>query len=164
MSAVTFRIENMFYVSVFDIEQTRVTHVSGLDDSLSEASLPVALEAVAAGWPSAAQDYYSGELDLNSHLVSNRAATFVVRVAGDSMLQAGISDGDELIVDRSLEPKHGHVVIAVLDGELTVKRLEITASGVFLRAANPRYPDIGVAELSDLQIWGVVTRCLHHVS
>lgn len=79
------------------------------------------------------------------------------------MEDAGISDGDELIVNRALEPKDGCVVVAVLDGELTVKRLRITASGVVLQADNRRYPDIRVAALSDLVIWGVATRCLHHV-
>jgi DNA polymerase V len=76
---------------------------------------------------------------------------------------AGISDGDELIVNRALDPKDGSVVIAVLDGELTIKRLRVTASGVVLQADNPRYPDIRVPALSDLVIWGVATRCLHHV-
>jgi DNA polymerase V len=76
---------------------------------------------------------------------------------------AGISDGDELIVNRALEPKDGCVVVAVLDGELTIKRLRITAAGIILQADNPRYPDIRVAALSDLVIWGVATRCLHHV-
>lgn len=126
--------------------------------------IPMAFEAVVAGWPSAAQDYYSGDIDLNEHLIRDRAATFIVRVVGDSMTDAGISHGDELIVDRSLQAKHGDVVIAVLDGELTVKRLEQAHNGVVLRAANPKYPDIKVAELSDLRVWGVVTRCLHHVN
>jgi DNA polymerase V len=76
---------------------------------------------------------------------------------------AGISDGDELIVNRALEPKDGSVVIAVLDGELTVKRLRITSGGVILQAENPRYPDIRVSALSELVVWGVATRCLHHV-
>jgi DNA polymerase V len=75
---------------------------------------------------------------------------------------AGISDGDELIVNRALEPRDGCVVIAVLDGELTVKRLRITATGVVLQAENPQYPDIRVPTLSDMVIWGVATRCLHH--
>lgn len=79
------------------------------------------------------------------------------------MAGAGISDGDELIVDKSLEPVAGNVVVAVLDGELTIKRLHITKAGVVLRAENPAYPDIHVPALSELTIWGVVTRCLHHV-
>lgn len=129
----------------------------------SRVSIPVALEAVFAGWPSAAQDYYSGDLDLNEYLIQDPEATFIVRVVGDSMVNAGISHGDEIIVDRSLEPEYGDVVIALLDGDLTVKRLQRDAYGVVLRAANPKYEDIRVAELSELRIWGVVTRCLHRV-
>ncbi|MWV51515.1 translesion error-prone DNA polymerase V autoproteolytic subunit (plasmid) [Rathayibacter sp. VKM Ac-2803] len=123
----------------------------------------VAGDAVAAGFPSPAQDYFDGSLDLNNHLIRDKTSTFIVRVSGESMIGAGISDGDELVVDRSLTPKHGNVVIAILDGELTVKRLELTVSGVILRAENPDYPPILVPELSDLQVWGVVTVCLHHL-
>jgi DNA polymerase V len=119
--------------------------------------------AVAAGFPSPAQDYFDGRIDLNAHLIKDITSTFIVRVTGDSMEGAGISDGDELIVNRALEPKDGSVVIAVLDGELTVKRLRITSGGVILQAENPRYPDIRVSALSELTVWGVATRCLHHV-
>jgi DNA polymerase V len=79
------------------------------------------------------------------------------------MEQVGISDGDELIVNRALEPRDGSVVVAVLDGELTIKRLRITPTGVVLQAANPNYADIHVPALAELTIWGVATRCLHHV-
>ena len=126
-------------------------------------AIPYALALVPAGFPSSAQDYFSADIDLNDHLIQDRAATFIVRVTGQSMTNAGISDGDELIVDRSLEPKHGNVVIAVIDGELTVKRLQITPRGVVLKAENNAYPDIHVHELADLSIWGVVTRCLHRL-
>ncbi|WP_247047902.1 LexA family protein [Arthrobacter rhizosphaerae] len=119
--------------------------------------------AVAAGYPSPAQDYFDGRIDLNEHLIKDITSTYVVRVAGNSMEGAGISDGDELIVDRALEPKDGSVVVAVLDGELTIKRLRLTPRGVLLQAENANYPDIRVAALSDLVIWGVATRCLHHV-
>ncbi|MCJ1674494.1 MULTISPECIES: LexA family transcriptional regulator [Rathayibacter] len=126
-------------------------------------SLLVPADAVAAGFPSPAQDYFDGSLDLNDHLIRDKTSTFIVRVSGESMTGAGISDGDELVVDRSLTPTHGSVVIAILDGELTVKRLELSPGGVVLRAENPDYPPILVAELSDLQIWGVVTVCLHRL-
>jgi DNA polymerase V len=119
--------------------------------------------AVAAGYPSPAQDYFDGRIDLNEHLVKDVTSTFIVRVTGQSMEQAGISDGDELVVNRALEPKDGSVVVAVLDGELTIKRLRLTPSGVVLQADNPRFPDIEVPALADLTIWGVATRCLHHV-
>lgn len=119
--------------------------------------------AVACGFPSPAQDYYDGPIDLTSMLVDDQAATFIVRASGHSMTGAGISDGDELLVDRSKRPQHGDIVVAVLDGELTVKRLELTGTGVVLRSENTEHPDIVVAELSELQVWGVATYCLHHL-
>jgi DNA polymerase V len=118
---------------------------------------------VAAGYPSPAQDYFDGRIDLNEHLIKDITSTYVVRVSGDSMEGAGISDGDELIVNRALEAKDGSVVIAVLDGELTIKRLRIMPGAVLLQAENANYPDIKVAALSELVIWGVATRCLHHI-
>ncbi|WP_285246707.1 translesion error-prone DNA polymerase V autoproteolytic subunit [Pseudarthrobacter sp. efr-133-R2A-89] len=134
-----------------------------IDAGASLLSVLIAPVAVAAGFPSPAQDYFDGRIDLNAHLIKDITSTFVVRVTGDSMEGAGISDGDELIVNRALEPRDGSVVIAVLDGELTIKRLRITVNGVVLQAENPRYPDIRVPALSELTIWGVATRCLHHV-
>ena len=134
-----------------------------IDAGASLFSVLISPVPVAAGFPSPAQDYFDGRIDLNAHLIKDITSTFVVRVTGDSMERAGISDGDELIVNRALEPKDGSVVIAVLDGELTVKRLRLTATGVVLQAENPKYPDIKVPALSDLTIWGVATRCLHHV-
>ena len=137
--------------------------------------LHVAPLRVPAGFPSPAQDYYDGPIDLTEALVKDRAATFIVRVCGDSMEGAGISDGDELLVDRSLEPRAGDVVVAVLDGELTVKRLDIPQTergggagqggrgGVLLRAENPKYPDIAVGDASELVVWGVATYCIHHL-
>lgn len=123
----------------------------------------LALTGVSAGFPSPAQDYYDGPIDLNQHLIKDPTSTFIVRVAGDSVQNAGISSGDEVIVDRSLTPRDGNVVIAVLDGELTIKRLRLTGTGVILRADNPAYSDIRVEALSDLTIWGVVARSLHRV-
>ena len=134
-----------------------------IDAGASLFSVLISPVAVAAGFPSPAQDYFDGRIDLNAHLIKDITSTFVVRVTGNSMEGAGISDGDELIVNRALEPKDGSVVIAVLDGELTVKRLRITATGIVLQAENPRYQDIKVSALSELTICGVATRCLHHV-
>jgi DNA polymerase V len=123
----------------------------------------LALTGVSAGFPSPATDYYDGPIDLNAHLIQDATSTFVVRVAGESMDNGGISDGDEVIVDRSLDPRDGNVVIAVVDGELTIKRLRLTGRGIVLGADNPAYPDIEVAAGSEFSIWGVVTRCLHRV-
>lgn len=123
----------------------------------------VAPVAVPAGFPSPAQDYFDGDLSLDEHLIDDRDATFVVRVTGDSMTGAAIHDGDELLVDRSKTPRDGDVVIAVLDGELTVKRLRVTPDGVVLQADNSQYPDISVPELSELSVWGCVTWSLHRL-
>lgn len=123
----------------------------------------VAPVSVAAGFPSPAQDYFDGDIDLTEMLIDDPAATFIVRVSGRSMVEAGIDNGDELLVDRSKTPRDGDVVVAVLDGELTVKRLRLTGAGVVLQADNAEHPDIAVAELSDLQVWGVATYCLHHL-
>jgi DNA polymerase V len=134
-----------------------------IDAGVSLLSVLVAPVPVAAGYPSPAQDYFDGRIGLNEHLIKDITSTYVVRVTGESMEGAGISDGDELIVNRALEPRDGSVVVAVLDGELTIKRLRITPDGVVLQAENPKFPDIAVPALSDLVIWGVATRCLHHV-
>lgn len=115
--------------------------------------------AVPAGFPSPAEDYVDS-LDLNEHLMPRPAATFVLRVSGYSMQQAGISDGDEVLVDRSLTPAEGHIVVASLDGEFTLKRLRTDPP--MLEAANPAYPDIAVGE-DGIGIWGVVTTVIRHV-
>ncbi len=146
----------------------RVIAVSDLAEAGREIfekfqEIPLSPLAVPAGFPSPAQDYYEHGVNLNEHLVLNPESTFILRVSGESMLGAGIWNGDEIIVDRSLSPKHGDIVVAVIDGELTVKRLIIEHQSVRLHAENPNYPDIRLQELSELSIWGVVTRCLHRV-
>jgi len=118
---------------------------------------------VAAGFPSPADDYMEGALDLNEHLVRNPAATFFVRVTGESMRNAGIFPNDLLVVDRSLEPQNGSVVIAVLNGELTVKRLWKRNGQVELRAANPAFASIRLSGEMELDIWGVVKYAIHTV-
>jgi DNA polymerase V len=134
-----------------------------LEAGPSGATVLMAPVAVPAGYPSPAQDYFDSRLDLNEHLIQDITSTFIVRVSGHSMEGAGISDGDELIVNRALVPKDGSVVIAVLDGELTIKRLQVTKTGVVLQAENPKYPDIKVPAMSELTIWGTATTCLHHL-
>lgn len=123
--------------------------------------LPLMMEAVHAGFPSVAQDYAAGDLSLDDRLVDHPDTTFIIRVTGDSMTGAGIFDGDLLIVDRSLEAQDGDVVIAVLDGDLTVKRLMRDGYGAYLKAENPRYPDIRPAPEGENLIWGVVTGSYH---
>ena len=125
--------------------------------------LPLAESSVPAGFPSPADDFIANRLDLNEHLILHPAATFFVRVAGDSMIGAGITDGDILIVDRSLEPTDGKVVIAVVSGELVVKRLRRTEKGWLLLAENDGYPPIEVGEEDEFEVWGVVTNVIHHL-
>lgn len=125
--------------------------------------LPLYGASVKAGFPSPADDYLEGALDLNNHLIRHPAATFVVRVSGNSMINAGIFNNDLLIVDRSLEPANGKIVIAVINGELTVKRFQKNARECLLVAENPEYPAIEIKPEDDLHIWGVVTNVIHHV-
>ena len=122
---------------------------------------PLFLSGVSAGFPSPADDYLDRKLDLNEHLVKNPAATFFVRVAGDSMIGAGINDNDILVVDRSLEPASGSIVIAVINGELTVKRLLKRKDSWRLVAENPDYPDLEIIAETPLEIWGVATYAIH---
>ncbi len=127
----------------------------------SKVVRPLFLSNVSAGFPSPADDYIDRQLDLNEYLITNPAATFFVRVAGDSMIEAGINNNDILIVDRSLEPVSGKIVIAVINGELTVKRLFKSASSCLLIAENPDYPDIEINKEMELEIWGVATCAIH---
>lgn len=124
----------------------------------SATSIPTLGRRVRAGKPDSGDDYQEGTVDLGRHLVRDPEATFVMQVAGWSMRDAGIADGDELVVDRSIAAEVGRIVIAELDGELTVKRLQRTATGWLLQAANPDFPDLVVTDKNQLNIWGVVTR------
>jgi len=129
-----------------------------LGRAVSEPShgTPLYLDRISAGFPSPADDYIETALDLNTYLIRNPAATFMVRVSGDSMTGAGISDGDVLVVDRSEQPAHGKIVVAVLDGELTVKRLVMKNGRTLLAPENPCYQPIVVTAEQDLHVWGVV--------
>lgn len=125
--------------------------------------LPLLLTGVQAGFPSPADDFIDKRLDLNEHLIRHPAATFFVRAVGDSMLGAGIHNGDLLVVDRALEACAGKVVMAALGGELTVKRLERKGERLFLSPANPDFPSFDVTNREDFEIWGVVTHVIHKV-
>jgi DNA polymerase V len=126
-------------------------------------SLPLYACKVQAGFPSPADDFMEGKLDLNEHLVKHPTATFFVRVSGDSMIDAGIHPDDILIVDRSLEARHGKIIIAALDGELTVKRLHKTSDKTYLMPENKRYSPIEINEENEMSVWGVVTNVIHSV-
>ncbi|WP_295404569.1 translesion error-prone DNA polymerase V autoproteolytic subunit [uncultured Thiocystis sp.] len=124
--------------------------------------LPLSLygSRIAAGFPSPADDDIEATIDLNTHLVSHPAATFFVRVRGDSMTGVGIHDGDLLVVDRALEAKSGSIVVAVIDGELTVKRLNIAGDRVWLLPENPAYPPLEIRDGMALHLWGVVAHAV----
>jgi len=119
--------------------------------------------AVPAGFPSPADDYVEQRINLDEHLIQHRESTFFMRVAGDSMRGLGIFDEDLLVVDRALTAVHGCVVIAVLDGEFTVKQLLHTPSGKVLRAAHPNYLDQHIKPEQDFSIWGVVSWNIHKI-
>ena len=126
-----------------------------------ELLIPIFTSRVQAGFPSPADDHLEDTLDLNTHLIHHQEATFFVKAQGDSMIGAGIHQGDILIVDKSLTPKSGKIVIAVVDGEFTVKRLHKYKGSITLKAENPEFEDIKIRGTDELIIWGVVTSVIH---
>jgi len=140
----------------------QVTHVFSSTEFPS-LSFPLYTSSVSAGFPSPADDFADTKLDLNDYLVKHPAATFFVRASGDSMIDAGIHSEDILIVDRSLEAQNDSIIIAVLNGELTVKRLQKKEKRIYLLAENTAYKPIEVTEDEDFLIWGVVTSVIHKV-
>ncbi len=123
--------------------------------------IPFFLTSVEAGFPSPADDYIEKTLDLNELLITHPAATFFVRVQGESMCDAQIHTGDILIVDRSIEAKNNVIIIAIYNGEFTVKRLRKDGKQLWLIAENPKYAPLEITEESDFQVWGVVTFIIH---
>lgn len=122
--------------------------------------LPMPEAHVRAGFPSPAEDFAVNRLDLTQILVPHPQATFLLRVAGASMRDMGIDDGDLLVVDRAVKANHGHVVVAIVDGEFTVKQLHQRAGRMRLKAANPTFPDIVPKEGQTIEVWGVVTSAI----
>lgn len=123
--------------------------------------LPLYSSRVQAGFPSPADDYIERHLDLNEEFIKHPSSTFILKASGESMIDAGIFPGDMLLVDKSLEPTDGKIVIAALDGELTVKRLSKQKGRVQLLPANSKFKPIDITEEVDLVIWGVVTLVFH---
>ncbi|PIS01238.1 MAG: peptidase S24 [Chlamydiae bacterium CG10_big_fil_rev_8_21_14_0_10_35_9] len=130
-------------------------------DLQTPCDLPLFMSPVRAGFPSPAEDYLEQSLDLNKHLIKHPAATFFVRVDGDSMKDASIHKGDILIVDRAIPPSNGKIVIAALQGEFTVKRIQIKDGEIFLCPENPSFKPIKIEADSDFHVWGVVTYVIH---
>jgi len=119
--------------------------------------LPVAGTGISAGFPSPADEYMEAGIDLNIELIRNPDATFFGRVKGYSMKEAGISDGDVLVIDKSLEPKNGSIAVCFLDGEFTVKRILKERDALFLLPANNEFKPIRITEENDFMVWGIVT-------
>ena len=130
------------------------------DNSLE--TVPYILSRISAGFPSPADDYIENNLSISELLIKNQLSTFLMKASGESMIEAGINDGDVLVVDRSLEARSRDIVIAIFEGNLTVKRLIIKADGsAILKSENPLYKNILISEYTELEIWGVVTSAIH---
>lgn len=119
--------------------------------------LPYADEGIAAGFPSPAQDYIQQAIDLNKELIKNPSSTFFGRVVGNSMQDEGIEENDILVIDKSLEVHNGDLVVCYIDGEFTLKRIQLEKDRAWLVPSNPQYPKIKVTEDNDFIVWGVVT-------
>ncbi len=130
-------------------------------DLTTVLELPIAGTSISAGFPSPAEDYVDPSLDLNQALIKHPAATFYVRVKGSSMHDAGIHDGDLLIVDKALEPKGGDIAVCYLDGGFTVKRIALRKDGLFLMPANDEFKPIPITEEHDFLVWGIVSYVIH---
>lgn len=131
-------------------------------DTTTELSLIFADDGIRAGFPSPAQDYISETIDLNRELVRHPSATFYARVTGDSMSGEGIEDGDLIVIDKSLTPEDGDLAVCCVNGEFTLKRLRLTASGTRIRLmpSNPRYRPIDINPGDTFTVWGVVTHTI----
>ena len=126
-------------------------------------ALPLAAASVAAGFPSPADDYIESRIDLNDVLIRHPSSTFFLRVSGDSMRDAGIHDGDLLVVDRAIEPREGLVVVAMVEGAFTLKFLRRHQGRWRLEAAHPDYPPLELSDSDDTSIWGVAIHAIHRL-
>ena len=130
--------------------------------AMKKIGLPLLSFSVSAGFPSPADDYTEERIDLNEYLIQNPFSTFFIRVKGNSMINSGIQDQDLIVVDKSLIAKPGNIVIAMIEGEFTVKRFSIKNNKLYLKAENHNYPDLHLKNYSDMQIWGVVIYSIHN--
>ncbi len=130
-------------------------------DFTNTLELPISGTGIAAGFPSPAEEFEEIRLDLNRELIRHPAATFYARVKGNSMIDAGINDGDLLIVDKALEAKDGCVAVCFIDGEFTLKRLAVRDDGICLMPANAEFKPIRISEDNDFTVWGVVAYIIH---
>lgn len=131
-----------------------------LEDIENKVLVPLFSDSVRAGFPSPAEDFVERKLDLNQYIIKSPASTFFVRVQGDSMIDLGIANGDLLVVDKSIEVKNNDIVIASVDGGITVKVFIKDSKGIWLVPANRKYKPLLINESKDLEIWGVVISCV----
>ncbi len=132
-------------------------------DTSSSLQLPFVVNGISAGFPSPADDFLDINIDLNKHLVKNPSTTFYGKVKGDSMIDAGIHNGDLLIIDKSLEPINNKIAVCFIDGEFTVKRIQIEKDIVWLIAENKNYKPIKVTQDNEFIIWGIVTNVIKYL-
>ncbi len=130
-------------------------------DFTTALELPLASSPVSAGFPSPAEDYIEMALDLNKELIKHPEATFYARVKGHSMIDAGIEDGDLLVIDKALDQKNGDIAVCFIDGEFTLKRLALKEDGIYLLPANTEYKAIKITEDNDFLIWGILAYVIH---
>ena len=135
--------------------------MDSFDSTTKKFKIPLLTDSVSAGFPTPADDHTEENIDLNEHLISNPSSTFFLRVKGDSMINAGIKDKDLIIVDKSLTARPGNIIIAMIDGEFTMKRLSIKNNELYLKAENHNYPDFRFKNHINVQIWGVVIYSIH---
>ena len=138
------------------------SYTSSKEDS-SPLLPPLVKGTISAGFPSPAEDYIELGVDLNKYLIKNPISTFFLRVSGNSMNNAGIYNNDLLVIDRSINPNPGHIVVALLDGEFTLKRLIKEKDNYYLKADKENYPAINLYEYIDIQIWGVAIYSIHEL-
>lgn len=129
----------------------------------SPLEIVLAQTGISAGFPSPADDFKEFKISLDKTLVKNKEATFYAKVSGQSMVGAGIDDGDLLVVDKSLDPKHNSIAVCFIDGEFTVKRLKVSEGNVYLQPENPSYKAIKITNDNDFQVWGIVTHVIKKV-
>lgn len=134
-----------------------------LPNTDTELALPFVESGISAGFPSPALDFVDVSIDLNKHLIKHPSATFYGRVKGESLKDAGINNGDLLIIDKSLEPVNGKIAVCYIDGEFTAKRIKKTKDELWLMPENEAYSPIKIEEENDLIIWGIVTHVIKNV-
>jgi len=142
------------------LKHTDVLDIYVLEESIL-ADIPIFTNSVQAGFPSPAEDYMDLDLNLQDHLIQNPSATFCVRAVGESMKDAGIKSGDIMLVDKSLTPKNRSILLAVIDGEFTIKRVNVSEKELYLIPENENFSPIKITKEMDFQVWGVVTYIIH---